>query len=69
LCSVLVNCAAHTTVTTGSAIEVDDVDALHAELAGRGASCSAPKDQPYGMREIILTTIDGHRFVFGQQTG
>jgi catechol 2,3-dioxygenase-like lactoylglutathione lyase family enzyme len=48
-------------------LDVDDVDALHAELTGRGADCTAPRDQPYGMREIILTTIDGHRFVFGQQ--
>jgi catechol 2,3-dioxygenase-like lactoylglutathione lyase family enzyme len=47
-------------------LAVEDVDALHAELTARGAACSAPKDQPYGMREIIVTTIDGHRLVFGQ---
>ena len=48
-------------------INVDDVAALRAELTARGAPCSAPKDQPYGMREIIVTTPDGHRIVFGQQ--
>ena len=25
-------------------LEVDDVDALHVEIAGRGATCSSPKD-------------------------
>jgi catechol 2,3-dioxygenase-like lactoylglutathione lyase family enzyme len=48
-------------------LDVDDVDALRAEITARGASCSSPVDQPYGMREIIVTTVDGHRIVFGQQ--
>ena len=45
---------------------VDDVDALHKELSARGAVCTPPKTMPYGMREIIVTTPDGHRIVFGQ---
>jgi catechol 2,3-dioxygenase-like lactoylglutathione lyase family enzyme len=49
-------------------LDVDDVEALHTELIGRGATCSAPMDRPYGMREIVVTTVDGHRIVFGQQT-
>jgi catechol 2,3-dioxygenase-like lactoylglutathione lyase family enzyme len=48
-------------------LEDDDVDALRAELIARGAECSEPRDQPYGMREIIVTTIDGHRIVFAQE--
>jgi catechol 2,3-dioxygenase-like lactoylglutathione lyase family enzyme len=48
-------------------LEDDDVDALRAEFVARGAQCSEPRDQPYGMREIIVTTIDGHRIVFGQE--
>jgi catechol 2,3-dioxygenase-like lactoylglutathione lyase family enzyme len=48
-------------------LETDDVGALRAELVGRGAECSEAKDQPYGMREIIVTTFDGHRIVFGQE--
>jgi hypothetical protein len=48
-------------------LEVDDVDALHAEIKARDGTCSAPKDQPYGMREIVVTTVDGHRIVFGQE--
>jgi hypothetical protein len=47
-------------------LSLDDVDALHAELRSRGAQCSTPTNQGYGMREIIVTTIDGHRIVFGQ---
>jgi catechol 2,3-dioxygenase-like lactoylglutathione lyase family enzyme len=49
-------------------LSVSDVDALHAELTGRGAHCSAPTDMPYGMREIVVTTIDGHRIVLGQDS-
>jgi len=48
-------------------LNVDDVDGLHAELTARGAACTQPVDRPYGMREIVVTTIDGHRIVFGQE--
>ncbi len=48
-------------------LEVDDVDALHAEITARGAAATPPADRPYGMREIVVTTIDGHRIVFGQE--
>jgi catechol 2,3-dioxygenase-like lactoylglutathione lyase family enzyme len=48
-------------------LNVDDVAALRDELTARGAACTQPIDQPYGMREIVVTTIDGHRIVFGQQ--
>jgi catechol 2,3-dioxygenase-like lactoylglutathione lyase family enzyme len=48
-------------------LETEDVDALHAEFVRRGAQCSEPKEQPYNMRETLVTTIDGHRIVFGQQ--
>jgi catechol 2,3-dioxygenase-like lactoylglutathione lyase family enzyme len=48
-------------------LEVDDVDGLHAELTARGAVCTKPKTAPYGMREIVVTTIDGHRIVFAQE--
>jgi hypothetical protein len=47
-------------------LEVDDVDGLHAEFTARGAVCSAPNDTHYGMREIVITTTDGHRLVCGQ---
>ena len=46
---------------------VDDVDALYAELAERGAKVTAPVDRAHGLREIVVTTIDGHRLLFGQE--
>jgi catechol 2,3-dioxygenase-like lactoylglutathione lyase family enzyme len=48
-------------------LEVDDIDALHAEITARGATCSEPANRPYGMREVVVTTVDGHRIVFGQE--
>ncbi|HUA53402.1 MAG TPA: VOC family protein [Candidatus Sulfotelmatobacter sp.] len=50
-------------------LEVDDVDALHAEIVARGAVATAPRDAPYGMREFLVTTVDGHRFMFAQEIG
>jgi catechol 2,3-dioxygenase-like lactoylglutathione lyase family enzyme len=49
-------------------LEVDAVDALHAEITARGAVATPPSDRPYGMREIVVTTNDGHRIVFGHRT-
>jgi catechol 2,3-dioxygenase-like lactoylglutathione lyase family enzyme len=48
-------------------MEVDDINALHAEITARGATCSEPANRPYGMREVVVTTADGHRIVFGQE--
>ena len=46
-------------------IFVDDVDAYHAEIAPRGADFQfGPKDQPWGLRELAVRTIDGHRIMF-----
>lgn len=49
-------------------LEVDGIDALHAEITARGASATQPTDRPYGMRETVVTTSDGHRIVFGRET-
>ncbi len=48
-------------------LDVDDGQALYDEFTSRGATCTQPFDQHYGMREIVVTTLDGHRIVFGQQ--
>lgn len=48
-------------------VEVDDIVALRAEIAARGASCGEPADKPWGMREMPVTTPDGHRLMFGQE--
>ena len=48
-------------------LEVDDVDALHAEIAAKGAILlSTPADKPWGRREMGVATPDGHRIMFGQ---
>lgn len=45
----------------------DDVDALHAEFAGRGALILAPPaDKPWGWREMPVATPEGHRMMFAQ---
>ncbi|RZF29769.1 bleomycin resistance family protein [Paraburkholderia sp. UYCP14C] len=48
-------------------MEVDDVDVLHDEFVRqRALIVSPPADRPYGMREFVAATPDGHRFVVGQ---
>ena len=48
-------------------VDVDDIDALHAEIAAKGAIVrSAPADKPWGRREMAVGTPDGHRLMFGQ---
>lgn len=48
-------------------VEVQAIDALHAELQGRGAEFIKPlRDEPWGMREFGVRTLDGHRMMFGQ---
>jgi catechol 2,3-dioxygenase-like lactoylglutathione lyase family enzyme len=47
-----------------------DVDALHAEFTGRGAIIlQTPQDKPWGMREMLVGTPEGHRMMFGQELG
>jgi catechol 2,3-dioxygenase-like lactoylglutathione lyase family enzyme len=49
-------------------IEIDDLDAYHAEIGGRGVDIMfGPVDRPWGMREMAVRTPDGHRVVFGQE--
>ena len=51
-------------------LTVDDVDELHAEVASRGAEIlSRPATKPWGLREFVLRTPDGHRIVCGQPVG
>jgi len=48
-------------------VVVEGVDALHAEVAARGAAVPAPPaTQPWGLREFGVRTPDGHRFTFGE---
>ena len=46
---------------------VDDVDALSDEYRASGAQIRAQAaDKPWGMRELLIETPDGHRIMFGQ---
>jgi predicted enzyme related to lactoylglutathione lyase len=48
-------------------LAVDDIDALHAELESRKADIIKPlRDEPWGMREFGIRTVDGHRMMFGR---
>jgi predicted enzyme related to lactoylglutathione lyase len=47
----------------------DDVDALHKEIAARGARIlSGPADKPWGWREMAVGSPEGHRMMFAQRT-
>jgi catechol 2,3-dioxygenase-like lactoylglutathione lyase family enzyme len=42
----------------------DDPDAVHADLVAHGVAAEAPKDAPYGMRQVFVTDPDGYNLVF-----
>ena len=54
------------TLTGSLYINVDDVDALAAAIAGKAALDYGPTDQPHGMREIALEDPNGYFLIFGQ---
>jgi predicted enzyme related to lactoylglutathione lyase len=46
---------------------VDDVDSYHRRAVTKGVEVVKPlRDEPWGMREFGLKTIDGHRIMIGQ---
>lgn len=48
-------------------VVVDSVDALHDEYRSRDVgSMSMPESKPWGMREFLVATPEGHRIMFGQ---
>lgn len=50
-------------------LRVDDVDSFHRSAVAAGAEVlKAPRDEPWGMRELGLRSPDGHRFMLGQST-
>lgn len=47
---------------------VDEIDELHDAVVANGASLIKPlRDEPWGMREFGIKTIDGHRIMIGQE--
>jgi catechol 2,3-dioxygenase-like lactoylglutathione lyase family enzyme len=50
------------------AIDVDDVDALHADLVRRGARVlKAPADYDYGLRDFDVADPDGNMLFFAME--
>lgn len=48
-------------------VEVEDIDGLHQEFCHRGLDAlPAPESKPWGMRELLVVTPDGHRMMFGE---
>jgi len=46
---------------------VRELDAVHADLVRRGARVlQPPRRAPYGIREIVVEDLDGHRLTFGE---
>jgi len=49
---------------------VDDADAAHARARATGAEIlKPPREEPWGMKEFALRTIDGHRIMVGEELG
>lgn len=49
---------------------VDDADALHTAFATAGALVfQPPADMPYGLRELVVRDVEGHRLAFGTGPG
>jgi predicted enzyme related to lactoylglutathione lyase len=51
---------------THVAVRVDDVDAEHGRLAGRGVAVGPLQDQPWGERNFRFSDPDGNVWVFAQ---
>jgi uncharacterized glyoxalase superfamily protein PhnB len=68
--SIHLNCFVPPESAAHVAIFCKGVDALHDQFVARGVAIAEPlRDEPYGMREFVVTDPDGHRLVFGQGTG
>jgi uncharacterized glyoxalase superfamily protein PhnB len=51
-------------------LEVDGIDAFHdAVVARKAVVIKALRDEPWGMREFGVRTVDGHRIMFGGPLG
>ena len=48
------------------AVKVDDVDAAHAELKGKGVAVGEILEQPWGERQFYFDDPDGYHWAYGQ---
>ena len=47
-------------------LEVEGIDRWYDELVGKSVELIKPlRDEPWGMREFGIRTVDGHRIMFG----
>lgn len=47
---------------------VEDAQALYVEVEAKGAQIiKTIRDEPWGMREFAIRTVDGHRIMMGQE--
>lgn len=50
-------------------LEVDDIDQLYAAVTANDATLiKTIRNEPWGMREFGIRTVDGHRIMFGCRT-
>jgi uncharacterized glyoxalase superfamily protein PhnB len=46
-------------------LQIDEIDSFYESVLAAGAEISKTiRDEPWGMREFGLVTIDGHRIMF-----
>ena len=46
-------------------LQIDEIDSFYESVLAAGAEiCKRLRDEPWGMREFGLVTIDGHRIMF-----
>ena len=46
-------------------LEIDDIDHYYGSVRAKGAKiCKNIRDEPWGMREFGVVTVDGHRMMF-----
>ena len=51
-------------------IVVTEIDAFHSSVVAAGGELIKPlRDEPWGMREFGVRTVDGHRIMFGSPVG
>lgn len=51
-------------------IEIDDIDAYYQQLlAAKAEVLKELVSEPWGMREFLIRTVDGHRIMLGQDLG
>lgn len=51
-------------------IELDNIDAYYQQLlAAKAEVLKELVSEPWGMREFLIRTVDGHRIMFGQDLG